>query len=77
MEAKEKAVEIQKAMYEKIFDIDYGFNVEQDQARRDASIRCALICVEQMLHSDLKAHSNESGRYVKFWFNVRQELLKL
>jgi hypothetical protein len=61
MTPKEKAKELQNAMYQKIFDIDIGVHTMHDAGRYIASIQCALISVDEILNT---MHNEDFGGHV-------------
>ena len=72
MTPKEKAKELFKSMYNKIFDIDTGANVMQDKKRFDAAKQCALITVSEVTNGNFS-----DGYDHAFWEQVKAEIEKL
>jgi len=75
MSPKEKAKELFKSMYNKIFDIDMGENVMQDKKRFDVAKQCTLISVDEVLQT-IEAGNPIESQWI-YWNNVKTEIEKL
>lgn len=84
MTPKEKAKELFKNIYSKIFDIDNGEDVMQDKKRFDAAKNCAYIAIGEIISvcpyiSKANADTTEQLRadnimFVDYWQQVEKEI---
>ena len=75
MTPKEKAKELFKNIYSKIFNIDNGANVMHDKKRFDSAKECALIAVNFKLDNNFQFTDIEFGEdSSEYWKEVKKEI---